>query len=191
MNNNKRTIIIFWLTLVMDVCAFAAIDQAFKIFALASLKDKAPKTLIKGFLGLNYVENDGAAWGIFSGRLSILLFTTILMLLAVGFAAHKIGKNGFLLGNKRKAALGFLKFDIILIMSGGIGNLIDRVGRGYVIDFIEFRFIEFPVFNIADCYLTVGAVIFMVLCLFVFKDNEINILLKGEKGAKSHDEIPD
>lgn len=69
-----------------------------------------------------------------------------------------------------------LYISLILIMSGGIGNLIDRASNGYVIDFIYFAPINFPKFNVADCYVTIGMGLLGILCFFYYKDEELDFL---------------
>ena len=83
---------------------------------------------------------------------------------------------------------------MILLLSGAIGNFIDRIIKGYVVDFFQFTFIDFPVFNVADCYITIGAVLFIIIYMFLLKDEDISLLFKGEKAVseeKKDDEISD
>ena len=87
-----------------------------------------------------------------------------------------------------------MHFDLILLLSGAVGNFIDRIIKGYVVDFFQFTFFDFPVFNVADCYITIGAVFFIVIYMFLLKDDDITILFKGEKAVleeKRDDEISD
>ena len=102
-------------------------------------------TVIDGFLQWRYVENTGAAFSLFTGKTALLsVFTAVVLL--VGFyliIAKKI---------KSKVALA----SVVMLMGGGLGNLIDRIFRHFVVDYIEVLFIDFPVFNFADCFVTVG-----------------------------------
>jgi len=123
------------------------IDQLVKIFATTVLAGNASVTVIKDFFYLTYVENTGAAWGILSGNRYFLIIIAIL-------AIYAIVKYFLLDINITKiefAAYG-------LILGGIIGNLIDRILYGFVIDYAEFRFgsYQFPVFNIADSAIVVG-----------------------------------
>ncbi|MBR3754506.1 MAG: signal peptidase II [Clostridia bacterium] len=136
------------LELICCVCiaAIAAVDQLIKIAVLnSSLASGEVSTVIDGFLQWRYVENTGAAFSLFTGKTALLsVFTAVVLL--VGFyliIAKKI---------KSKVALA----SVVMLMGGGLGNLIDRVFRGFVVDYIEVLFIDFPVFNFADCFVTVG-----------------------------------
>ena len=134
--------------LICCVCiaAIAAVDQLIKIAVLnSSLVSGEVSTVIDGFLQWRYVENTGAAFSLFTGKTALLsVFTAVVLL--VGFYlifAKKI---------KSKVALA----SVVMLMGGGLGNLIDRVFRHFVVDYIEVLFIDFPVFNFADCFVTVG-----------------------------------
>lgn len=134
--------------LICCVCiaAIAAADQLIKIAVLNSpLVSGEVSTVIDGFLQWRYVENTGAAFSLFTGKTALLsVFTAVVLL--VGFYlifAKKI---------KSKVALA----SVVMLMGGGLGNLIDRVFRHFVVDYIEVLFIDFPVFNFADCFVTVG-----------------------------------
>lgn len=134
--------------LICCVCiaAIAAADQLIKIAVLnSSLVSGEVSTVIDGFLQCRYVENTGAAFSLFTGKTALLsVFTAVVLL--VGFYlifAKKI---------KSKVALA----SVVMLMGGGLGNFIDRVFRHFVVDYIEVLFIDFPVFNFADCFVTVG-----------------------------------
>lgn len=126
--------------------AIAAVDQLIKIAVLNSpLVSGEVSTVIEGFLQWRYVENTGAAFSLFTGKTALLsVFTAVVLL--VGFyliIAKKI---------KSRVALA----SVVMLMGGGLGNLIDRIFRHFVVDYIEVLFIDFPVFNFADCFVTVG-----------------------------------
>lgn len=128
------------------IAAIAAVDQLIKFAVLnSSLVSGEVSTVIDGFLQWRYVENTGAAFSLFTGKTALLsVFTAVVLL--VGFyliIAKKI---------KSKVALA----SVVMLMGGGLGNLIDRIFRHFVVDYIEVLFIDFPVFNFADCFVTVG-----------------------------------
>lgn len=140
------------------------LDQLTKNWAL-SLKGKSNIVLIDKFLELSYVENRGAAFGILQGR-SILFFIIT------------IGVLIFILRLFKKYPLmsSWMKLSLSLIAAGAIGNFIDRLARGYVIDFIFVRFwgyYDFPVFNVADICVVVGVIIMIILALFTKELDEI------------------
>ena len=108
---------------------------------------------------MSYLENRGAAFGIFQGKAFFLIGLTGLILLALA---------GLILSGRLRSP--FLLWTAGLIIGGGIGNLIDRIFRGYVIDYLDFRLIHFAIFNFADCCVVVGTL--LVLIKLVFFDRE-------------------
>lgn len=125
------------------------IDQIFKYYILIN-KENLPNNIINGALNFTYCENRGIAFGIGQGGAKIFALMTLLMIIvALIYIAFKF--------NKLK---GLTVFGIALVISGGIGNLIDRLFRGYVIDYIDFsEIVDFPIFNFADICIVVGIII--------------------------------
>lgn len=178
----------------IGVLGLVILDQLSKTIAAANLKNSDSVTVVKGIFDLTYVENKGAAWGVLSGRMSILVIITIILIPLFVFCMYKININKKLLANSKLKGVALLHFDMILLLSGAIGNFIDRITKGYVVDFFQFTFIDFPVFNVADCFITIGAVLFIVVYMFLLKDEDISLLFKGEKAVseeKKDDEISD
>ena len=139
----------------------AILDQTAKLFAAGLLPSVRTIPIIEDIFHLTYVENTGAGFGAFSGYTWILTVLTLLVILAVViYVVVKRPKNYTLL-----TALTFM-------IGGAVGNVIDRIRLGYVIDFFDFRIIDFPVFNVADCFITVGAVIFAVYVIFLSDKKE-------------------
>ena len=139
-----------WLRIAAQLCGIAFLilaDHLIKNAVTAQLKGQGRVTLIPGFLGLVYAENTGAAFSLFS--------SSTLALSVVTAAALAGGLLALILIKKKP-----LIYDICvpLIISGGAGNLIDRITKGYVIDYIETLFIDFPVFNFADCLITCSCI---------------------------------
>lgn len=108
---------------------------------------------------LTYVQNTGAAFSMFSGQRLFLILLPIIVIAAIGI---------YIFVKKPQNKVLMLAFS--LIISGGIGNLIDRIRLGYVVDFFDFRLINFPVFNVADIWVTSGAALFICLLLFSKED---------------------
>lgn len=146
------------------IMLFAA-DRITKIMAL-NLKGTEGIPVIKGVFRLFYLENYGAAFGVMQGRRFLLLFITIIILATVVAAFIKIPFT------KR-----YLPMDIILmlLLSGSAGNMYDRIKDGYVTDFLYFELIDFPVFNIADCYVVIAAFAAMFYVMFYYKDEDLEI----------------
>ena len=125
------------------------IDQIFKYYILIN-KENLPNNIINGVLNFTYCENRGIAFGIGQGGAKIFALMTLLMIIvALIYIAFKF--------NKLK---DLTVFGIALVISGGIGNLIDRLFRGYVIDYIDFsEIVDFPIFNFAEICIVVGVII--------------------------------
>lgn len=155
-----------WLVLVL-------LDQITKLLALQNLKGQDPVILIPDVFQLLYVENRGAAFGIMQNRQWLFLIITIVVLAALLWIIPKIpGEKHFLP----------LKLCLYFIGAGAVGNMIDRIFRGYVVDFFYFELIDFPVFNVADIYVTTAAVVLIVLVVFLYKEEDFDrIFQKKDK----------
>ena len=127
------------------------IDQITKALAVAYLKAIETCPLIEGVLHLTYAENTGMAFGMLKNHRWVFMVTSTILILAMGF---------YLYAMKSESRLYDLA--IAMVVSGGLGNMIDRVGLGYVVDFIDFRLINFAVFNGADSFVCVGAGLLML-----------------------------
>ena len=136
-----------------------AVDQWTKCLTVANIALYQDIDFIPGLLGLTYVQNTGAAFSSFEGQQ---------WLFALIFGAFTLA----LIWEYFKAPMPFNKFErwcIAAIYAGGLGNMIDRVRLGYVVDMIKTEFIRFPVFNVADCFITCGCIL-MVISLFFNKE---------------------
>lgn len=160
------SIIIFIISTLLLVAA----DQYTKILAINHLQDKPPIPLIKDIFELTYVENEGSAFGMFQGRQGFFIIITAIILSIIVFYYFKYLKD---------KKYNWLKFCFILITSGALGNLIDRIFRGdngelfngKVVDFFYFKLIDFPVFNVADCYVVVGTILFAILIFTRYRED--------------------
>lgn len=160
------------------------IDQGSKFWVRASLMGNAPIVIIPDILVLQYHENTGAVWGILSGKVKFLTIFTLFVLLFILFIYFKIPEG------RRYTAVRLI---IVFIIAGAVGNLIDRAFLKYVVDFIYFEIINFPLFNFADTYLTVSSVLLLVLAIFYYKDEDFafldNILRIKKKNANKADDV--
>ena len=156
---------------IIAVAILILLDQGTKFWALASLKPIHNMTLVEGFMDLTFVENRGVAFGMFSGqRWFILLLTCVIAVGLIWFYVTMPKKKEYLP----------LRVSLVLVLSGAVGNIIDRLFRGYVVDFFEFTFFEWPVFNVADIYVVVGVILLALMIIFVVKDEDLE--LKKKKG---------
>lgn len=153
---------------VVAIAVLTAIDQIIKFFVERDLQPVREISFIDGFIGWQYVRNTGAAFGSFSNNTLLLSIFTGVVILA-GFAALLMGKI------KSK----FCQVCAVLIISGGLGNLIDRIRLGYVIDYIEVQFVNFAVFNFADILVTCGS--FMLIGYMIYD------IIKEHKQSKAGD----
>ncbi len=150
------------------------LDQYTKRLAVLKLKGQRPFILIQGVLQLEYLENRGSAFGVLQGKRVFLLAVGVVFLAVVLFFLLRLPMK------KRYLPLHFLGVGII---AGGLGNMIDRFFLGYVVDFIYFILIDYPIFNVADCFVVVSTIALFVLLLFYYKEEELEALLpfRGKK----------
>ncbi len=144
---------------MLEIIAFAlmvAADQLTKLWAICKLKPLQTFELLPGILHLTYAENTGAAFSIFQGKTAFLIILPVIVCLAI---VH------YLISKRAKHALE--RWSLVLILSGAVGNIIDRIMRGAVVDFFEIRLFEFAIFNVADIFVTIGAVLLFVYILFI------------------------
>lgn len=144
------------------------VDQLIKIIIDLWLVPQGEVVVIDGIFSLAYVENTGAAWGALEGR---RWFLVIIAALAISAIVYMLSK-GKIKGVCYKTAT-------VMLLAGGLGNLIDRVFRGYVIDYIRTLFVDFPVYNFADILITVGAA-FLIIKLV----QELVIEFKADRAKK-------
>lgn len=148
---------------------FVFLDQLTKHLAVLHLKGAPAIPIISGVFELSYLENRGAAFGILQGQKGFLIIMTTAALLILTYLYIRIPEE---------RRYRYLHFILILLISGAIGNFIDRCVQDYVIDFFYFSLIDFPIFNVADIYVTVSACLLAVLFFFYYKEEEIDLLFQ-------------
>ncbi len=151
------------IILIVGLSVLAAvIDQIIKIIVVNNLKPVSSVEFIPNLVSFTYVENKGAAFGILANARWVFILFTILIIIAL-----------FVYIIKKKINSKLFITSAILIIGGGIGNLVDRIFLGYVVDFIKISFFP-PAFNFADCCVTIGAVLMVIYLLFFtdFKDEK-------------------
>ena len=151
--------------------AIIAADQLVKAWAKTSLMETGTIPVIKDVFHLTYAENRGAAFSMLEGQRWFFIILTSVMLVVIAMAFFKEFFKGV-----------WGKTTLVFIFSGAVGNFIDRVWLGFVVDMFDFRLIDFPIFNVADIFLTVGAAMGIIYILFIDKD-----LFKDDKKVKSDD----
>ncbi len=157
------------LQALLFIAAAVGLDQWTKILAVRHLYGSDPFVLIPGVLELRYLENRGAAFGMLQQQQVLFAVLTVVVLSGIVFLYL------FRVPDTSR----FLPLNLVLISlaGGAIGNFIDRLRQGYVVDFIYFRLIDFPIFNVADCFVSVAAVFLFVLILFFYKEEDLKGIL--------------
>lgn len=143
------------------------IDQFTKYLSVKYLKDAPAVVLIDGVLELNYLENRGSAFGMLQNQKFFILFVGFVFLAVILFFLFK-------LPDEKKFRV--VHVCLAVIIAGGIGNMIDRFRFDYVVDFISFVLIHFPIFNFADCCIVVSVIALFILFLFVFQEKDLEFL---------------
>ena len=126
------------------------LDQIVKMAIVKNLRLSEQKSVINGILSLTHLRNNGAAWSILEGQQWFFVLTTVIVLaVAIWFWLKNLSKNWYAIG-------------LTLIISGALGNFIDRVRQGYVVDMFQLDIINFPIFNVADILLSIGFVVLFI-----------------------------
>ena len=157
----------FYLTALLVILVLTVLDRVTKHLAVIHLKDQAPVPIIRGVLELQYLENRGAAWGMLSGRQWFFWIVTVIFLVICLLYLLKVPA-----GRRYRP----LTITVLFLAAGAIGNFIDRITQRYVVDFIYFRLIDFPIFNVADIYVSVAVTVLILLILFYYKEEDFSFL---------------
>ena len=184
----KSTIIVALLILI---------DQITKMFAFNGLKNTPGITIINGVFELKYLENQSAAFSLdpisliykifhityfdthpqvfLNCKMAFFIILTVAVLVIIALLYQRIPWN-------RR----FLPLNVILIgfFAGAIGNLIDRIVHNYVIDFFYVSLINFPIFNVADIYVTLSAIALIIVVFFYYKEEDYSVIFSSSKNRK-------
>ena len=151
------------LSAILSFIILIGIDQITKYFIDKKMALYNSIDVFPGIFEIHYIRNAGAAWGMFQNK-QILFYICTVIVLVLGAMIY----IRCLTLNQYKD----LRILLVLILSGAVGNFIDRIRFQYVIDFFYFKLIDFPVFNVADCYVTVGFIVLLILILFKYKEDD-------------------
>ena len=169
MSKKKKMLLLFDLVGILLLIGF---DQITKYLAVLQLKDKPAFSIINGILEFNYLENKGAAFGMLQNQKAFFVFVAVVILGVIAYVLYKTPDD------KKYTKLHVL---LSLIAAGAIGNMIDRIRLDYVVDFIYIVFINFPIFNVADMYVSFSTVFLVILLLFVYKEADLNFISFKQK----------
>lgn len=166
------------LYIISLLCVLLGIvaDQYTKYLAAAHLKGSSVP-IIDGVFELHYLENRGAAFGMLQNKQWFFLILTIVLLVFI---------TKLYMGLPRTKRVLPLRISMIFITAGAIGNMIDRIRLNYVIDFLYFKLIDFPIFNVADIYVTVSTFFIAFLILFYYKETEFDEFTKCLSWKQNH-----
>ena len=159
---------IHYLTAVLAAVALIVLDQITKHFAVLHLKDQSPYIMIQNVFQLEYLENRGAAFGLFQNKRIFFYLSVVIICILIAWFYSRVPMTRRFLP---------LRICAVLLIAGAFGNFIDRVRLNYVIDFFYFKLIDFPIFNVADIYVTVSAFLIILLICFYYKEDDIERIL--------------
>ncbi len=165
----------YWISLALLA---VVLDQVTKLLAVKYLMPVDTVPIIKNVLHLTYLENTGAAFGSLKNSRWVFLAVSTFAIIALVFYMFRFKPKNRVLS----AGLAF-------IIGGGIGNMIDRLAKGYVVDFVDFRLINFAVFNVADSFVCVGAALVIIYIFFFTEKEDKNA--KNEKKESKNEENTD
>ena len=148
---------------ILAVLLMIAADQLVKYWAFTSLQAQHTVPLIENVFHLTYVENRGAAFSLFAQFDSRWIFVALAVIITVAI---------FAVLRKRYIQTTLGRWSLVLVAAGALGNAIDRVIHGFVVDMFDFRLIHFPVFNVADIFICIGGVLFVIYFMFQHKDDK-------------------
>lgn len=149
------------------------LDQVTKYLAVLYLKDSPAKVLIDGVFELRYLENRGAAFGMMQNMQYSFIAGAAAVCIIVLYLYIRMPHTFRYLP---------LRICAVLLCAGAVGNMIDRIRLDYVVDFFYFRLIDFPIFNVADCYVVAACIVFAFLILFYYRDENDFDFLSRKKG---------
>lgn len=172
-NKKKILTVVFQLG---GIALLVAVDLLIKKIVLDNIALYEKVDFIEGLFGWTYIQNTGVAWGMFDGNPQLLsVFTGVIIALGLIYLAGPFKRP--------------LAYDIFIpvIIAGGLSNMIDRIMRGFVVDYIETLFIDFPVYNFADCLVCVGAFALVFYLIYeIIRDSKAEKLKK--QGGAAHNE---
>lgn len=164
----KQNKVITWIAGMIGIVVLVILDQYTKLLAVTHLKDQPDIPILKDIFELSYVENRGAAFGMLQNKQLLFVILTLVVMVVLMDIYRRMPDT------KRYLPC---RITILFLEAGAIGNLVDRVSQGYVVDFFYFKLIDFPVFNVADIYVTVSVFVLAILLLFFYKEEELDQIL--------------
>jgi signal peptidase II len=153
------------------IAVLTGFDQFVKYLTVLKLERGKSYVLINKVFQLTHVRNYGAAWSSFTGKRFFLLAVTLVVLVVLCMLYIRMSKLDMFKD---------IRVLLVFLISGALGNIIDRVVNGYVVDMFDFCLINFPVFNVADIYVTCSVILLFFIVIFKYKDGDFDILKKSQ-----------
>ena len=171
--DQRNTGIKQYIIALLGIAVTVFIDQITKYLAVLYLKGKPAKVIIDGVFELQYLENRGAAFGMMQNMQYVFVAGAVVICIIILYLYIRMPYTFRYLP---------LRICAVLLCAGAIGNMIDRIRLNYVIDFFYFSLIDFPIFNVADCYVVIACIAFALLILFYYRDDNDFKFLSRKKG---------
>ena len=168
------------LLLLIAGAILVIFDQFTKYLAVSHLAGREARVLIPGILELRYLENNGAAFSMLQNQQWFFYILTAVFLIFAIWLMRKIPQN--------TSEFNPLLWSLAILCAGAVGNLIDRIMHRYVIDFIYFSVINFPIFNVADIYVTVSVILLIILVLFHYKETDLQKIFGRKNNANQKED---
>lgn len=168
----------FYLPVIVSVFALICADRFTKWLAVENLRDKPDFIMAEGVLRLHYLENRGAAFGMLQNSQILFTILTLVFLAVIVWYFIKVPAD-----KKYRPVNICLSF----LAAGALGNFIDRLANQYVVDFIYFEVINFPIFNVADIYVSLSVIVLVLLIVFRYKDGDFSFFRRKRTDAKDHE----
>lgn len=166
----------FFTSFLIGFVILVGLDQWTKGLAVKHLMNQPPFVIWDGVFELLYSENRGAAFGMMQGKQFFFFLIALIVLAAVVYLLWKMPVT------ERYMPMAVC---LMMVSAGAVGNMIDRIGQGYVVDFLYFKLINFPIFNVADCYVTISAFLLILLVFFYYREEEMACFSLHKKEEKS------
>lgn len=164
---NKHSATVYGILGLLGTASLTLFDQWTKHLAVLHLAGQDALVLLPGVFELRYLENRGAAFGILQNKIWIFAILTVIYLCAAIWIYFKI---------PRVKKYRILHIIAVVLTAGALGNFIDRIRLGYVVDFFYFSLIDFPIFNVADIFVVISFILLAICILFVYKEEDLSFL---------------
>ncbi len=169
---NKKPRLRYYLSALALAVIGVFLDQYTKYLAIIKLKGSSPYIILENIFQLEYLENRGAAFGLFQNQRLFFFLSVVFICIAVIWFYGRVPME------KRYLPL---RICAVLIVAGAFGNFIDRVRLEYVVDFFYFKLIDFPIFNVADIYVTVSTAVLIFFLCFYYKEEDLERIFHSRK----------